>query len=117
MSSFGQDADLQFQHAEPLPVEDSNAPRCVVCKQTIGPTYFHAQGQVVCPTCAGRIQSGQEKPPAAALGRAALYGIGAALAGCILYAAVAILLSRLLTLARASTLPPLLFRVMPISLP
>jgi hypothetical protein len=96
MSDLGQGApaqDLQFQHAEPLPVGDPNGPHCVVCKQAIGSTYFHAQGQVVCPTCAGRIQSGQQKPPAIALGRAALYGLGAAIAGCILYAAVAILLN------------------------
>jgi hypothetical protein len=87
--------DLQFQHAEPLPVEsaaDANAQRCVVCKNAIGVTYFHAQGQVICPACAERIQSGQQAPPAIALGRAALYGAGAALAGSILYAAVAILL-------------------------
>jgi hypothetical protein len=54
--------------------------------------YFHAQGQVVCPNCAGRIQSGQQAPPAVSLGQAALYGIGAAIAGAILYAAVGILL-------------------------
>ena len=86
--------DLQFHIAEPLPQQetDVNAPRCVVCKTLIGGTYFHAQGQVVCPTCAERIQSGQQAPPASSLGRAVLYGAGAALAGCILYAAVAILL-------------------------
>jgi len=83
--------DLQFQHAEPLPVEDPNAPRCVLCKQSIGTTYFHAQGQVVCPLCAQRIEAGQQAPPAISLGRAALFGTGAALAGCALYAAVAIL--------------------------
>ena len=96
MSDFGQDPvpeDLQFQHAEPLPSQpaDANVRRCVICKTLIGLTYFHAQGQVVCPMCAQRIQSGQQKPPAVSLARAALYGAGAALAGCILYAAVAIL--------------------------
>jgi len=98
MSEFPQSPapqDLQFQHAEPLPesTADPNAPRCVVCHNPIGATYFHAQGQVVCPTCAARIQSGQQAPPAISLGRAALYGAGAALVGCILYAAVAILLN------------------------
>lgn len=96
MSDFGQNPspeDLQFQHAEPLPAhaDDPNVRRCVVCKALIGLTYFHAQGQVVCPMCAQRIQSGQQKPPAISLARALLYGSGAALAGCILYAAVAIL--------------------------
>jgi len=85
--------DLQFQHAEPLP--SANAPagsgkRCVACKQPIANTYYHAQGQVVCPLCADRIQSGQQAPPALSLARAALYGAGAALGGCLLYATVAI---------------------------
>ena len=98
MSDFAQSPapqDLQFQHAEPLPenAADPNLRRCRVCRTPIGATYFHAQGQVVCPVCAERIQSGQQKPPAVSLGRAVFYGAGAALAGCILYAAVAILLN------------------------
>src|SRR5437588_787617 len=96
MPEYGQGSlpqDLQFQHAEPLPADDPNAQRCLVCKSPIGATYFHAQGHVVCPMCAERIQSGQQKPPAIALGRAFLYGAAAALAGSILYALVAILLN------------------------
>jgi hypothetical protein len=98
MSNLGQNPlpqELQFQHAEPLPEHnvEINAQRCRVCKTLIGATYFHAQGQVVCPICAERIQSGQQAPPAISLGRAALYGLGAGVAGCILYAAVAILLN------------------------
>jgi hypothetical protein len=87
--------DLQFERAEPLPenIPSPNARRCVVCKSGIGPSYFHAQGQVVCPACAEKIQAGQQAPPAVSLGRAVLYGLGAALAGAILYAAVAILLN------------------------
>jgi hypothetical protein len=87
--------NLQFEHAETLPesATDPNAPRCVLCKNAIGSTYFHAQGHVVCPGCAERIQSGQQKPPATSLGRAALYGLGAAVAGTVLYSAVAILLN------------------------
>ena len=41
--------------------------------------------------CAQRIQSGQQAPPVISLVHAALYGAGAALAGSILWAAVAIL--------------------------
>lgn len=98
MSDFSQcpaPQDLQFQRVEPLPgsAGDANVQRCVVCKSPIGPTYFHAQGQVVCTMCAERIQSGQQAPPAISLGRSALYGAGAALAGCALYAAVAIFLN------------------------
>ena len=98
MSDLGQNPvpqDLQFQRAEPIEAGETsvNVQRCVLCKAPITGTYFHAQGQVVCPMCAGRIQSGQQAPPATSLARAALYGAGAALAGCILYAAVAILLN------------------------
>jgi hypothetical protein len=71
----------------------ANAPRCVVCKHAIGATCYHAQRRVLCPACAGRVRPGQQAPPAISLGRAALYGAGAALAGCILYAAAAILLN------------------------
>ena len=83
--------DLQFQHAEVLPHPTQDESRlCVVCKNPTGHIYYHAQGQVVCPICAQRIQSGQQAPPVSSLGRAILYGSGAALAGCALYAIVAI---------------------------
>jgi hypothetical protein len=62
----------------------------VACKRPTGDTYYHAQGRVVCPACASRIQAGQQAPPPLSLARALLYGAGAALGGSILYAAVAI---------------------------
>jgi hypothetical protein len=67
-------------------------PACVACKQPVGDTYYQAQGQVVCAPCAERIQAGQQAAPALSLMRAALYGGAAALAGCALYALVAIVL-------------------------
>jgi hypothetical protein len=87
--------DLQFQHAEPIESPTSSAiaaQTCVVCKQPVGDTYYHAHGQVVCPLCAQRIQAGQQAAPPLSLMRAALYGGGAALGGCLLYALVAIVL-------------------------
>jgi hypothetical protein len=87
--------DLQFQHAEPIEATASSASgaqTCVVCKQPAGDSYYHAQGQVVCPLCAQRIQTGQQAAPAVSLMRAALYGGAAALGGCLLYALVAIVL-------------------------
>src|SRR5260370_39690752 len=87
--------DLQFQHEEPIAAAASPAgaaQTCVVCKRPVGDTYYHAQGQVVCPLCAQRIQTGQQAAPALSLMRAALYGGGAALGGCLLYALVAIVL-------------------------
>src|SRR5271168_2949131 len=85
--------DLQFRRAQPVGSDAEPAPAakaCVVCKQTIAGDYYHAQGQVVCPLCAGRIQSGQQAAPSISLLRAALYGAGAALAGGALYALVSI---------------------------
>jgi hypothetical protein len=88
--------ELQFQHAEPIAdatSSEGSAPACVVCKQPVGGSYYQAQGQqVVCPLCAERIRAGQQAAPPISLLRAALYGGGAALAGCALYAAVAIVL-------------------------
>jgi len=82
--------ELQFQRAEAAPGA-STEHNCAVCKQVIPDTYFQAAGRLVCPTCAGMIQRGTQAPPPASLGRAALYGGAAAIAGCALYATVAIL--------------------------
>jgi hypothetical protein len=87
--------DLQFQHAEPIAeatLPEGSAPACVACKQPVGDTYYHAQGQVVCALCAQRIQAGQQAAPPLSLMRSALYGGAAALGGCTLYALVAIIL-------------------------
>lgn len=81
--------ELQFRRAQPL-AEDPSIQRCVACGQMIADEYYHAQGQVVCPLCAGRIHSGQQRPPSSSLLRAAIYGAAAGLAGCALYALVAI---------------------------
>jgi hypothetical protein len=82
--------EIQFEKAEVLPVP-GNGPQCVLCKQYIAKTYYHARGHTVCEACAQRIQAGQQKPPVTSLSRAFLYGAGAALGGCTLYALVAIL--------------------------
>lgn len=80
---------LQFRQAEIAGATPSR--RCVACKSPIAGAWFQAAGRDVCPNCAARIQSGQQAPPAHSLLKAALYGGGAALAGCALYAAVAII--------------------------
>jgi hypothetical protein len=88
--------DLQFQHAEPIAEATSSegsGAACVVCKQPVGGSYYQAQGQqVVCLLCAERIRGAQQAAPELSLMRAALYGGGAALGGCALYALVAIVL-------------------------
>jgi hypothetical protein len=82
---------LQFTRAEPVGADSPNRPRCVACKSALGDTYFHAHGRQVCPACARRIESHQQAPPAHSLLKSALYGGGAALAGCILFAVVEIM--------------------------
>ena len=82
--------DLQFQRAEPLPADSGAGPQCVICKKSTGDSHYQARGHNICTTCAQKIQAGQQAPTAGTLARAALYGGGAALAGCALYATVAI---------------------------
>jgi hypothetical protein len=85
------DDDLQFRRAEPVPqAEPDQTVRCVVCRTPITGEYFHAQGQVVCPDCAARVEASQKAPPRISLGTAALYGGAAAIACCIGYALVEI---------------------------
>jgi hypothetical protein len=82
---------LQFRRADAIaepPI--SNGPPCIACKQPIADSYFHVQGKVTCPTCASAIAANQKAPPAHSLLKAFVYGFGAALAGCAIYAAVAI---------------------------
>lgn len=86
--------DLQFQHAEPIAPAGSApkiGPECVVCHQATGESFFHAQGQVVCPNCAEQIHNGQQKPPASAMLKAAIYGGAAAFGGFLIYVLVAVL--------------------------
>ncbi len=81
---------LQFRQAELL--GDQTASRqCAACKQPIRSTYFQIMGKDACERCAAHIQSQQQTPSAHSLLKAALYGGGAAIAGCVMYALVAIL--------------------------
>ena len=78
---------LQFRRAEPILTADAPADRtCAACKQVIPGEYYQVRDQVICPSCAARIQVGQQSRKRVPLFRAVLYGVGAALAGCILYA-------------------------------
>jgi hypothetical protein len=82
---------LQFRRAEHIPTPAASAAqRCVGCEAPIAESYYHASGRVVCPACAARIQQGQQQPPTYSFPRALLFGGAAALAGCAIYAIVAI---------------------------
>jgi len=80
---------LQFRQAEPAGPQAASR-RCAACKSPIYSVYFKALGADLCPNCAEAIRRGQQAPPAHSLLKAALYGGGAAVAGCALYAGVAI---------------------------
>ena len=82
-----QPEELQFRRAQPI---GPDAKTCIVCKQPIAGDYYHANGNILCPQCKLRIEAHQQPPPHTSLVRAALYGGAAALAGCAIYATVAI---------------------------
>jgi hypothetical protein len=85
---------LQFDTAVPInaPSEAAtSAPgvTCVVCQQTITDEYFDVNGQSVCSRCQKPLANHAEVPRGfGVFVRAALYGLGAAILGAILYYAV-----------------------------
>jgi hypothetical protein len=89
-SPSGPEPELQFRRAVPL--DGPPVDRCAVCKNPIDGAFYQAAGHKVCPVCAQRIRQGQQGPAHASLAKAALFGGAAALAGCLIYAAVAIVL-------------------------
>jgi hypothetical protein len=79
--------NLQFRRAQPIGPDTKT---CIVCKQPIAGDYYNANGNTLCSQCKLRIEAHQQPPPHTSLLRAALYGGAAALAGCAIYATVAI---------------------------
>ena len=73
---------LQFQKAEFA----AGKSQCVLCRATIEQTYFHLNGQVICPACAERAQAGQQRPNNTWVLRGLLYGAGMAILCAIGYA-------------------------------
>jgi hypothetical protein len=78
---------LQFRRAQPIvDAAPESAKSCAACKQLIGGEYFQVQNHVICSLCAARIRAGAGTKRAIPWHRAILFGAGAAIAGCILYA-------------------------------
>jgi hypothetical protein len=78
---------LQFRRAEPVVASESpSAQSCAACKQLIIGQHYQVQNQVICPSCAAKIRAGQQSQRPVPLFRPVIYGVGAAIAGCILYA-------------------------------
>ena len=80
---------LQFRRAQPIVSTEASADKtCAACKQSISGEYFQVQNHVICGSCAAKIRAGQQSQKPVPLFRAVIYGVGAALAGCLLYAVV-----------------------------
>src|SRR5579863_4707452 len=80
---------LQFRRAQPIDTTESSAPKtCAACKQLMSGEYYQVQNHVICFSCAAKIRAGQQSQKPVPLFRAVLYGAGAAVAGCLLYAIV-----------------------------
>src|SRR5437870_4658417 len=78
--------DLQFQRAEYA----GAGPACAFCKKAAGPSYYQVGQAVACPACADQLRALQSRPERGVMLRAALYGLGAAIAGCILFALISL---------------------------
>ncbi len=84
---------LQFRIAEPVPEaqpDSASSYTCAACKRPITSTYFQGPNVVVCPECTATIARRQKTPPLPVLVKSILYGLGAAVAGSVLYAVVLI---------------------------
>ena len=85
--------DLQFDRVEtthPHTARDA-APSvaCVVCGNAVGDEYYAINGKPVCASCRERVMSAAAPPRSVGpLLRAALFGLGAAIAGAAIYYAV-----------------------------
>ncbi len=66
--------------------------RCQFCQQPLSGTYYRVNADRACPGCAEKMRSEIDKDKHAAYVRALMYGIGAAAAGLVGYALIAILL-------------------------
>jgi len=78
----------QFGTAEYAPGGDV----CKLCQMPIGASYYRLNDAMVCPSCAEKLQRERRQDTHAAFVRAITAGIGAAIAGLIGYALLAILL-------------------------
>lgn len=79
-------AALQFDTAEPTAAATDRS--CTACRRPIEGEYHMANMQVVCTPCRSALEAGPRGTRSGRLGRALLFGAGAALAGSIVYFAV-----------------------------
>jgi hypothetical protein len=73
----------QFQTAEFA--HEPGTERCRFCGNQIAGEYYRVNGQMACSNCGQQVRDGVPKDSHAAYTRAALFGLGAAVVGSILY--------------------------------
>lgn len=78
---------LQFDTAEPSAAAADRS--CTGCRRPIEGEYHMANMQVVCTPCRGVLEAGPQGTRTGRVGRALLFGAGAAVAGGVLYLVVA----------------------------
>jgi hypothetical protein len=84
MSNGFNNSTPQFGTAEY--VGSPGTDRCQFCQQPIATNYYRLNGAMSCSNCAQKVESEAPKDSHAAYVRGLLFGIGAAIAGLILYA-------------------------------
>src|SRR5262245_33953843 len=82
------DQPLQFERAE-YAAPAASSLTCSVCKNPIQQQYHVLNGNTICETCRFQIEAALAGGSTVSrLGRATLFGLGAAAAGCAIYFAV-----------------------------
>jgi hypothetical protein len=77
-------ATLQFERAEFS--GGHSGPACSTCKRPADNDYHHLNGRVFCTSCRAKIEQSIEKlRKSGSLARAALFGLGAAIVGALIY--------------------------------
>jgi hypothetical protein len=77
-------ATLQFERAEFS--GGHSGPACSTCKRPADNEYHHLNGRVFCTSCRAKIEQSIEKlRRSGSLARAALFGLGAAIVGALIY--------------------------------
>src|SRR5262249_50414870 len=85
----GTGSNLQFDTAMPQGGATVAALNCGFCARPIGNEYYDGSGRTPCGTCHATIGTLMQTPQGAGpLALAALFGLGAAIAGAIVYYAV-----------------------------
>jgi hypothetical protein len=92
-SNPGSNAPLQFDTAiprvTPSAISTAQGVACALCQRTIPDQYYDVNGQSVCDGCRGQLAQMTETPRNwRVFAVAGLFGLGAAIAGAILYYAV-----------------------------